>query len=86
MKFEIRNLKLLIPVMGLLLLASTYAADVQMTIQPQLVSLMDRAVLKIEFIDTAGRAVDIPEVDGLTIQYQGQSSETRIVNMKSSKE
>ena len=58
------------------------AADVQMSIQPQLVSLLDRAVLKIEFIDTKGDAVDIPEVEGLRIQYQGQSSETRIVNMK----
>jgi len=61
----------------------SYAADVQMSIQPQLVSLLDRAVLKIEFIDTKGEAVDIPEVDGLDIRYQGQSSETRIVNFKS---
>ncbi len=55
-----------------------------MSIQPQLISLLDRAVLKIEFIDTKGDAVDIPAVDGLQIQYQGQSSETRIVNMQSS--
>ncbi|VGO17857.1 hypothetical protein PDESU_06459 [Pontiella desulfatans] len=60
------------------------AADVQMSIQPQLISLLDRAVLKIEFIDCKGSAVDFPEVDGLKIQYQGQSSETRIVNMRSS--
>lgn len=55
-----------------------------MSIQPQLISLLDRAVLKIEFIDTKGDAVDIPAVDGLQIHYQGQSSETRIVNMQSS--
>ncbi|WP_168442738.1 BatD family protein [Pontiella desulfatans] len=55
-----------------------------MSIQPQLISLLDRAVLKIEFIDCKGSAVDFPEVDGLKIQYQGQSSETRIVNMRSS--
>jgi hypothetical protein len=54
-----------------------------MSIQPQLISLLDRAVLKIEFIDTQGDAVDFPEIDGLNIRYQGQSSETRIVNFKS---
>jgi len=61
---------------------TAFAADVQMSIQPQLISLLDRAVLKIEFINTKGDAVDIPEIDGLRIKYQGQSSETRIVNMK----
>jgi hypothetical protein len=68
---------------ALLLAPHAFAADVQMSIQPQLISLLDRAVLKIEFIDTKGDAVDIPPVDGLQIQYQGQSSETRIVNFKS---
>lgn len=62
--------------------SAAFAADVRMSIEPQLISLLDRAVLKIEFIDTKGDAVDIPEVEGLRIQYQGQSSETRIVNMK----
>jgi hypothetical protein len=60
------------------------AADVRMSMEPQLISLLDRAVMKIEFIDTKGDAVDIPEVEGLKFQYQGQSSETRIVNFKSS--
>ncbi len=60
------------------------AADVKMSIEPQLISLLDRAVLKIEFINTKGDTVDIPEVDGLRIQYQGQSSETRIINLKRS--
>jgi len=55
-----------------------------MSMEPQLISLLDRAVLKIEFIGTKGDAVNIPEVDGLQIQYQGQSSETRIVNFKRS--
>ena len=59
-----------------------FAADVRMSIEKPLISLLDRTVLKIEFIDTKGDAVDIPEVDGLRIQYQGQSSETRIVNLK----
>lgn len=84
MKLEIRKLKFLFPVFGgFLLMASSFAADVKMTIEPQLISLLDRAVLKIEFIDTKGKAVDFPDIDGLKIQYQGQSSETRIVNMKS---
>ncbi len=70
--------------LGCLLAASAFAADVQMTIDRQLISLLDRAVLKIEFIETQGDAVDIPEIDGLEFHYQGQSSETRIVNFKSS--
>jgi hypothetical protein len=66
-----------------ILAASAWAADVQMSIQPQLISVLDRAVLKVEFIDTQGDALDIPEIEGLNIQYQGQSTETRIVNFKS---
>ena len=62
--------------------SAALAADVRMSIQPQLISLLDRATLKIEFINTKGDAIDIPEVEGLRIQYQGQNSETRIVNMK----
>lgn len=58
------------------------AADVQMSIEPEMISLLDRAVLKVEFINAGGKALDIPDIDGLKIQYQGQSSETRIVNMK----
>ena len=85
MKLELRNLKFLFPLIGSLFIsASAFAADVQMSIQPALISLLDRAVLKIEFIDGKGNAIDIPEVDGLKVQYQGQSSETRIVNFKSS--
>ena len=64
--------------------SASWAADVRMGVDHELISLMDRAVLKIEFIDTKGDPVDIPPVDGLEIQYQGQSSETRIVNMVSS--
>ncbi|MEE9367307.1 MAG: BatD family protein [Pontiella sp.] len=55
-----------------------------MSIQPQQISLLDRAVLKIEFLDTKGNAVGFPQIEGLNIQYQGQSSETRIVNFRSS--
>ena len=70
---------------SLILAASAFAADVQMSIEPQLISLLDRAVLKVEFINANGNALDIPEIDGLKIQYQRQSSETRIVNMKRTK-
>jgi hypothetical protein len=77
--------KIMVPLIGCLAWASSaFSADVKMSIQPELISLLDRAVLKIEFIDTKGDAVDFPEVEGLNIQYQGQSSETRIVNFKSS--
>lgn len=67
---------------SLMLAVSSFAADVRMSVEPQLIGLLDRAVLKIEFIDTKGDAVQIPQVDGLNIKYQGQSSETRIVNLK----
>ncbi|MBT8041786.1 MAG: BatD family protein, partial [Pontiella sp.] len=84
MKRETRNLKRLRFITWSLLLATgAFAADVQMSIQPQIIGLLDRAVLKVEFIDTKGNAIDFPEIDGLAIQYQGQSSETRIVNLKS---
>jgi hypothetical protein len=68
---------------GCLLAVAVYAADVRMSVEPAMISLLDRAVLKIEFIDTKGDAIDIPQVEGLKVQYQGQSSETRIVNFKS---
>ena len=84
MKREIRERKHLWAVIGVLsLTAACFAADVQMSIEPNLISLLDRAVLKVEFIDTKGDAVDIPQIDGLDIRYQGQSSETRIINLKS---
>lgn len=62
---------------------SAFAADVQMNIQPEMLSLLDRAVLTVEFIDTKGDAINFPKIDGLDIQYRGQSAETRIVNFKS---
>ena len=71
-------------VLYLIFAGGAFAADVRMSIEKPLISLLDRTMLRIEFIDTKGDAVDIPEVDGLRIQYQGQRSETRIVNMKQS--
>lgn len=64
--------------------AGTAPAQVRMSVEPPLISLLDRAVLKIEFIDTKGDAVNIPEIEGLRIEYQGQRSETRIVKLKRS--
>ena len=61
-----------------------FSADVHMSIDRQQISLMDRTTLKIEFIDTKGKAIEIPAVAGLRIEYRGQSSETRIINMKRS--
>jgi hypothetical protein len=84
LKAETRKLKIVFHAAAMFLLAvSGFAADVQMNIQPELISLLDRAVLRVEFIDCKGNAVTFPDIDGLKIQYQGQSSQTRIVNMKS---
>lgn len=65
--------------------SAVFAADVQMTIQPELISLLDRAVLKIVFTDTSGQAIDIPDLDGLGFTYQGQSQETHMVNFKTTR-
>ncbi|QBG45996.1 hypothetical protein EGM51_00675 [Verrucomicrobia bacterium S94] len=79
----IRNLKIILPVIGLFLMAfSGFAADVKMTIEPELISLLDRAILKVEYKDTDGTAIDIPEVEGLNIQYQGPSRRMEMINFK----
>jgi len=71
--------------MGCLLMAATaFAADVRMNVEPELISLLDRAVLKIEYVDTQGDAIDIPEIDGLNIEYQGPQSQYQIINGKTS--
>lgn len=83
MKREIRNLKILFPILGVLLMAtSAFAADIKMTIEPKLISLLDRAILKITYTNLDGEAVDIPEVEGLNIQYQGPQRHMSMVNFK----
>ena len=61
---------------------NAHAADVEMKLDRNIISLLDRVTLSVEFIDTKGDAIEFPVIDGLEIQYQGQSSETRIVNMQ----
>lgn len=80
-----RNLMEKIIYVTALLLVSTgaWAADVRMSVEPELISLLDRAVLKVEFVDTSGNAIDFPAIDGLRIEYQGRSTETSIINMHS---
>ena len=60
------------------------ASDVQFKLERNLINLMDRTILTLEFIDCQGSAVELPKIEGLDIQYQGQSSETRIINMQRS--
>ena len=67
-----------------ILAANALAADVRMSVQPELISLLDRAVLKIEYVDTKGNAIDIPEVDGLKIEYRGPQSQYQMINGKTS--
>ena len=84
MKLERRNLKRWIPILGSLLLAMTaFSAEVRMSIEPEVIGLLDRAVLKIEFINTKGKAIDMPEIEGLKIEYQRKNLERRTVNFKS---
>lgn len=77
-------LKYTLPFLGsLLAAANVLAADVRMSLDKPVIGLLDRALLKIEFIDTTGEAVEIPPVEGLKINYLRKSTETRIVNMRS---
>ncbi len=72
-----------VPIIGMLLMASgALAADVSMSIEPKLISMLDRAILKVTYTDTDGEAIDIPEVEGLSIDYQGPSRQYRMVNFK----
>jgi hypothetical protein len=64
--------------------ASAFAADVNMSIKPALISLLDRAVLTIEFTDTQGDAVEFPPIDGLKIDYSGPQTRYSIINGHSS--
>ena len=59
----------------LLTAAGAGAADVRMTLEPELISLLDRAVLKVEFVDAKGDAVEFPPTDGLTIEYRGPKTQ-----------
>jgi hypothetical protein len=74
----------LIPVAALLLAANAFAADVRMSMEPELISLLDRAVLKIEYLDAKGAAIDIPEMEGLKIEYRGPQTQYQFVNGQSS--
>ena len=67
-----------------LMAASAFAADVRMSVEPALISLLDRSTLKIEYIDAKGDAIDIPEVDGLKIEYRGPQTQYQFVNGQSS--
>ncbi|MDZ8119244.1 BatD family protein [Pontiella agarivorans] len=83
MKRDIQHLKFLVPIIGIFLMAfSGFAADVRMTIEPKRISLLDRAILKVEYTNTDGTAIDIPEVEGLNIQYQGPSRRMEMINFK----
>lgn len=53
-----------------------------MSIEPKLISMLDRAILKVTYTDVDGDAITIPQVDGLTIEYQGPSRSYRMVNFK----
>ncbi len=55
-----------------------------MSVEPELISLLDRAVLKIEIIDGKGDAAEIPDVDGLKIAYRGPQTQYSFVNGRSS--
>ncbi|MBN2161494.1 MAG: protein BatD [Pontiellaceae bacterium] len=68
--------------LSLLLAGTAFAADVKVTIEPNLISLLDRAVLKVEFIDTKGESVDIPSVEGLKIEHMGSDRQYRMIQGK----
>ena len=57
-----------------------FAADVKVSLSPQLISFMDRSVLKIEYINTKGEGITLPKIDGLEITYQGKQQKTILLN------
>ena len=67
----------LLPVFG-------FAADVHVSLEPQLISLMDRAVLKVTYEGTRGGEITMPEIDGLNFRYQGKTSNTTFINRQQS--
>ena len=68
--------------LSLLLVGTAFAEDVKVSIEPNLISLLDRAVLKVEFIDTKGDSVDIPSVEGLKIEHMGSDRQYRMIQGK----
>ena len=46
-----------------------------MSVDPPLISLLDRAVLKIEFIDTSPSSIDVPEIEGLSFKQLSAQSQ-----------
>ena len=70
-----------------LLLASTdlvSAAEVLMRLNQERIDLLGSAFLEIVYVDMQGSPAALPSVEGLDIQYNGQSTQTQIINFKRS--
>lgn len=72
--------KLLMYGVGLLLAGTALAAEVRMRIEPSLIDLLDRAVLKIDFINTEPESIELPEIEGLQFEHLGPSKRTVSIN------
>ena len=70
-----------------LLLASTQlasAADVLMRLNREQIDLLGSTYLEIVYVDMQGSPPALPSVEGLDIQFNGQSTQTQIINFQRS--
>ena len=66
-----------------LIATSSFAAEVTMTVNPPIISLGEAAQIKVEVRDAKRpQAPDFPRVDGLSFSGTGQSTQTRMTNLK----
>lgn len=85
MKREIRNLKFLFLAVCLVLPTVRALAEVRVSLQEDLISVLGRTVLNVECINVAGQSVELPEIDGLRFQYQGPRTSVSMSPGKSSR-
>ena len=73
-------------ILGLLLASAELAsaADVLMRLNRDQIDLLGSAYLEIVFVDMQGSPPAPPSVEGLDIQFNGQSTQTQIINLQRS--
>ena len=73
-------------ILGLLLASAepARAADVLMRLNREQIDLLGSALLEIVYVDMQGTPPALPSVEGLDIQFNGQSTQTQIINFQRS--
>lgn len=71
--------------LSLLLTVQSRAGEVRVRIEPNLIDLLDRAVLKVDFIDADPESINLPEIKGLKFENLGSSERMVNINGETSK-